>query len=137
MADNVQKVEKKESITKIRFKLFVKNFKKNWALFKESKMGMFGLWVIIIFGIFGALSPLVLSLVDLSIYDPVVGIDARILSSKYITDYLSTQNLVKGIEIPSAQLWVYSFMDKGEEFKSSMEVLVKNSVYEIMPTYAP
>jgi len=137
MTDTGQRVEKKESITKIKFKLFIKNFKKNWAMFKESKMGMFGLWAIIIFGIFGALSPIVLNIIDTSIYDPVVGIDARILSSKYITDYLSTQNLVKGIEIPSAQFWVYSFMDKGEQFKSSMETLVKNSVYEIMPTYAP
>ncbi|MCX7654781.1 MAG: ABC transporter permease subunit [Fervidobacterium sp.] len=130
-------IRKRESIAKIKFKLFIKNFKKNWALFKESKMGMFGLWVIIAFGIFGALSPIVLSFLDPSIYDPVVGLDSRILSSKYITDYLSTQNLVKGIEIPAAQQWVYSFMDKGETFKSSMENLVRNSQYEIMTTYAP
>ncbi len=128
---------RKESIAKIKFKLFIKNFKKNWALFKESKMGMFGLWLIIAFGIFGALSPIVLRVLDPSIYDPVVGLDSRILSTKYITDYLSTQNIVKGIEIPSAQLWVYSFMDKGEAFKSSMENLVRNSLYEIMATYAP
>lgn len=141
MANNInQSAEiqnRKESIAKIKFKLFIKNFKKNWALFKESKMGMFGLWVIIAFGIFGALSPIVLRVLDPSIYDPVVGLDSRILSTKYITDYLSTQNLVKGIEIPSAQLWVYSFMDKGEAFKSSMENLVRNSQYEIMTTYAP
>ncbi|MFN4268789.1 MAG: ABC transporter permease [Fervidobacterium pennivorans] len=141
MANNInQSAEiqnRKESIAKIKFKLFIKNFKKNWALFKESKMGMFGLWVIIAFGIFGALSPIVLRVLDPSIYDPVVGLDSRILSTKYITDYLSTQNLVKGIEVPSAQLWVYSFMDKGEAFKSSMENLVRNSQYEIMTTYAP
>ncbi|MFN6991818.1 MAG: ABC transporter permease, partial [Fervidobacterium sp.] len=134
---NTEKSLKSESIAKIKFKLFVKNFKKNWALFRESKMGMFGLWVIIAFGVFGALSPIVLKILDPSIYDPVVGLDSRILTSKYITDYLSTQNLVKGIEIPSAQLWVYSFMDKGEAFKSSMENLVRNSQYEIMTTYAP
>jgi len=129
--------ELKESIVKIKFKLFIKNFKKNWALFKESKMGMFGLWVIIAFGIFGALSPIVLNTLDPNIYDPVTGLDPRILSSKYITDYLSTQNLIKGIEIPTAQIWVYSFMDKGEAFKESMENLVRNSQYEIMTTYAP
>ncbi|ABS61017.1 ABC transporter permease [Fervidobacterium nodosum] len=134
---SVESQNRKESIAKIKFKLFIKNFKKNWALFKESKMGMFGLWVIIAFGIFGALSPIVLRVLDPSIYDPVVGLDSRILSTKYITDHLSTQNLVKGIEIPSAQLWVYSFMDKGEAFKSSMENLVRNSQYEIMTTYAP
>ncbi|AMW33077.1 ABC transporter permease [Fervidobacterium islandicum] len=133
----VHNAEVKESILKIKFKLFVKNFRKNWALFKESKMGMFGLWVIIAFGIFGALSPIVLNVLDPNIYDPVTGLDARILSSKYITDYLSTQNLVKGIEVPTAQMWVYSFMDKGESFKSSMENLVRNSQYEIMTTYAP
>ncbi|MFN3328490.1 MAG: ABC transporter permease, partial [Fervidobacterium pennivorans] len=129
--------ELKESILKIKFKLFIKNFKKNWALFRESKMGMFGLWVIIAFGIFGALSPVVLNILDPNIYDPVTGLDSRILSSKYITDYLSTQNLVKGIEIPTAQIWVYSFMDKGQAFKESMENLVRNSQYEIMTTYAP
>jgi len=129
--------ELKESILKIKFKLFIKNFKKNWALFIESKMGMFGLWVIIAFGIFGALSPVVLNILDPNIYDPVTGLDSRILSSKYITDYLSTQNLVKGIEIPTAQIWVYSFMDKGEAFKESMETLVRNSQYEIITAYAP
>ncbi|MGC8955490.1 MAG: ABC transporter permease [Fervidobacterium sp.] len=134
-----EKIEqsRKESIAKIKFKLFVKNFKKNWTLFKESKMGMFGLWVIIAFGIFGALSPIALKMLDPNIYDPVTGLDPRILSSKYITDYLSAQNLIKGIEIPAAQMWVYSFMDKGEAFKSSMENLVRNSQYEIMTTYAP
>jgi len=140
MAQNqnaVQSSEIKESIFKIKLKLFIKNFKKNWALFRESKMGMFGLWAIIAFGIFGALSPIVLNILDPNIYDPVTGLDSRILSSKYITNYLSTQNLVKGIEIPTAQIWVYSFMDKGEAFKSSMENLVRNSQYEIMNTYAP
>ncbi|WP_448375740.1 ABC transporter permease [Fervidobacterium sp.] len=140
MAQNqnaIQNREGKESIFKIKLKLFIKNFKKNWSLFRESKMGMFGLWAIIVFGIFGALSPIVLNVLDPNIYDPVTGLDSRILSSKYITNYLSTQNVVKGIEIPTAQIWVYSFMDKGEAFKSSMENLVRNSQYEIMTTYAP
>lgn len=132
-----QEVMKRESIAKIKVKLFLKNFRKNLALFKESKMGMFGLWVIIAFGIFGAMSPIVLNVLDPSIYDPVVGLDNRILSSKYITDHLSTQNLIKGIEIPSAQLWVYSFMDQGEEFRARMENLVRNAQFDIMPTYAP
>ncbi|MEJ5257185.1 MAG: ABC transporter permease subunit [Fervidobacterium sp.] len=127
----------RESIAKIKFKLFIKNFKKNWALFRESKMGMFGLWAIIAFGIFGALSPIVLNILDPNIYDPVTGLDSRILSSKYITDYLSTQNIVKGIEIPTAQIWVYSFMDKGEAFKTSMENVARNAQYDIMTTYAP
>ncbi|ODN30178.1 ABC transporter permease [Fervidobacterium thailandense] len=133
----VQAALKRESIAKIKFKLFIKNFKKNWALFRESKMGMFGLWVIIAFGIFGALSPIVLNLLDPSIYDPVIGLDNRVLSSKYITDFLSSQNLIKGIEIPAAQLWVYSFMDQGEDFRARMEDLVRNAQYEIMSTYAP
>ena len=50
-------MEIRESIWKTRFKLFLRSAKQNWELFKEKKIAIFGLVVIILFGVFGALYP--------------------------------------------------------------------------------
>ncbi len=42
-----------ESALKIRFKLLWRAFKENWKIFSESKIGMVGLWIIIIFAVAG------------------------------------------------------------------------------------
>lgn len=110
-----------ESITKIKIKLFLKNFKKNWELFKENKMGVFGLSIIIIFGLFAISYPIVWQFVDHSIYNPVTGTDPRIHDISYISKYMSPQNVIKGIEIPPSIIFTYSFLDQGEEFKKQIE----------------
>ncbi len=46
-----------ESIWKTRWDLFLKSSRTNWELFKERKIAIFGLAVIILFGVFGALYP--------------------------------------------------------------------------------
>ncbi|ANQ54022.1 ABC transporter permease [Thermosipho affectus] len=110
-----------ESITKIKFKLFLRNFKKNWNLFKENKMGIFGLSIIIIFGIFALTYPIAWQFVDHSIYNPVTGTDPRVQDISYISKYMSPQNVIKGIEIPPARIFTYSFLDQGEDFKKQIE----------------
>ncbi|WP_126992731.1 ABC transporter permease [Thermosipho globiformans] len=110
-----------ESITKIKIKLFLKNFKKNWELFKENKMGVFGLSIIIIFGLFAISYPIAWQFVDHSIYNPVTGTDPRIHDISYISKYMSPQNVIKGIEIPPSIIFTYSFLDQGEEFKKQIE----------------
>lgn len=47
-----------EPLWKIRLKLLVRSFKTGWELFKEKKLALFGLGVIIFFAIFGLLYPL-------------------------------------------------------------------------------
>ncbi len=49
---------KREALWITRLKLFARSFKQNWALFKERKIAIFGLSVIIFFAVFGAIFPL-------------------------------------------------------------------------------
>ncbi|QTA37590.1 ABC transporter permease subunit [Thermosipho ferrireducens] len=111
----------KESITKIKLKLFLKNTKRNWELFKEHKLGLFGLIIIIAFGLFALSYPIVWQFVDKSIYDPVTGTDPRVQDISYVSKYMSPLNVIKGIEIPAATLFTYSFLDQGEDFKKAIE----------------
>jgi len=83
----------KEPLWKIRLKLWMRSFRQNWELFKEKKIALFGLGVIIFFAIFGALYPLYpvvmknlfwkndMDLYDMyTPYDPIIGFDATIYS---------------------------------------------------------
>jgi len=61
---------------KVRLGLMRKSWANNWELFRDSKIGPIGLTVIILFGIFGAMHPILMSTVwDEAIYDPVTGYD--------------------------------------------------------------
>ena len=66
-----------EPLWRIRLRLFRRSFAKNWGLFKESKMGLIGLAIIILFGLMAVAHPILMSTVwDPAIYDPVSGYDA-------------------------------------------------------------
>lgn len=60
------------------------NFKKNFNRFKQSKIGMTGLVIVILFGVLALLQPLLFlsGIWDYKTYDPVVGYDAE----KYIAE---------------------------------------------------
>lgn len=63
-----------EPLWRIRLRLFRKSFARNWSLFKESKMGMFGLVIIAIFALMAVIHPILMNTVwDPAIYDPVSG----------------------------------------------------------------
>ena len=65
-----------EPLWKIRWKLTRRSFAQNWEIFRESRIGMIGIILIIAFGIFGALWPIMINTVwDPLVYDPVVGFD--------------------------------------------------------------
>lgn len=76
---------------RIRFRLFRRSFAKNWALFKESKMGVVGLVIIAIFGLMAVAHPILMSTVwDPAIYDPVSGYDAVFTEFTVVEDDLFT-----------------------------------------------
>ena len=58
----------------------MRSLAQNWEIFKESRVGMSGLIIIIAFGIFGLLWPIMINFVwDPLIYHPVVGFDPFIM----------------------------------------------------------
>lgn len=62
----------------LRKKLRREAFRKNWKLFKESKLGMVGLYIVVFFFILAILQPLlfITGIWNKGIYDPVVGYDS-------------------------------------------------------------
>lgn len=86
---------KSEPLWRIRFRLFRRSFAKNWGLFRESKMGLVGLFIIILFGVMAVAHPILMSTVwDPAVYDPVSGYDAvfteyTVVEDDAVTDPLS------------------------------------------------
>jgi peptide/nickel transport system permease protein len=67
----------KTPMWKIRWKLFQRSFGVTWGLFKENKMGMFGLALIGLFAVMAVIHPILMATVwDPAVYDPVDGYDA-------------------------------------------------------------
>jgi hypothetical protein len=67
----------KTPMWKIRWKLFQRSFAVTWGLFKENKMGMFGLALIGLFAVMAVIHPILMATVwDPAVYDPVDGYDA-------------------------------------------------------------
>lgn len=68
-----------EPLWRIRLKLFVRGFKKNWALFAESPIGLIGLGVIVFFGLIALAQPILVNTVwEPKVYDPINGFDIEI-----------------------------------------------------------
>lgn len=62
---------------KIRWRLFRRTFSRNWAMFKENKMGLFGLLLLGLFAVMAISHPILMSTVwEADVYDPIVGYDA-------------------------------------------------------------
>lgn len=77
-----------ESAFSVRMKLMWRALKENWKIFSESKIGMVGLWIIIIFAIAGFVVYPILtatvwksSLTGMKSYDPVTGYDFTIAAN--------------------------------------------------------
>jgi len=67
----------KTPMWKIRWRLFQRSFGTTWSLFKENKMGMFGLVLIGLFALMAVIHPVLMATVwEPSVYDPVNGYDA-------------------------------------------------------------
>jgi len=62
---------------RIRLKLLRRSFGTTWGLFRENKMGVFGLGLIGLFAVMAIIHPILMATVwEPAIYDPVVGYDA-------------------------------------------------------------
>lgn len=64
-----------EPLWRIRWRLFWRGFRQNWEVFRESRIGLLGLGIIVFFGLFGAAWPIMMHFVDPAIYHPITGFD--------------------------------------------------------------
>lgn len=63
-----------EALWKVRMRLWRKSLANNWQLFKESRIGLIGVVIILFFAIFATLHPILINTVwDPKIYHPVTG----------------------------------------------------------------
>jgi peptide/nickel transport system permease protein len=61
----------------IRLRLIQRSFGTTWALFRENRMGMFGLVLIGLFAVMAVIHPVLMATVwEPGVYDPIVGYDA-------------------------------------------------------------
>ena len=80
---------------RIRLKLLQRSLSTTWGLFRENKMGVFGLVLIGLFAIMAIVHPILMATVwEPAIYDPVLGYDA------VVTEY----TVVEEVTDPASQL---------------------------------
>lgn len=72
-------MEEKRIIYKRRIDLFKREFKINWDLFRHNKLGLFGLGILIFFGLMALISPIMPMLNEM--YKPMTGVDPEIFWS--------------------------------------------------------
>lgn len=66
-----------QPLWKVRLALWRRSFGKTWGMFRENKMGMFGLGLILLFACMAIAHPILMATVwDPKIYDPVTGYSA-------------------------------------------------------------
>jgi len=99
-----------ESLWKVRWKLAWGGFKKNWKLFAENKIGLFGLFVIIFFAGMAIAHPIFRSVgpwQNDSIYDPVIGYDASVVDFEVVATEADISDPTSQIDAINAQLWCF------------------------------
>ena len=80
-----------EPLWKVRFRLFRKSFRRNWDLFRENKVGLLGLGIIILFAVAAVAHPIMMRTVwsgEEDIYDPVIGYDAVVTERVIVEDVI-------------------------------------------------
>jgi len=82
-ADDAPVIELTDPLWRIRLRLLWRNFKKNWSLFAENKIGLVGLFIIVVFALMAIAHPILMATVwggdNKEIYDPVIGYDAVVI----------------------------------------------------------
>lgn len=99
-----------ESLWRVRLRLGWAAFKKNWALFKENKIGLMGLAIIVIFALMALSYPVLRSVgpwQDSAIYDPTIGYDAPVSEVEVVATEADVVDPIAQMEVNEAQLWCF------------------------------
>src|SRR5215210_507552 len=81
---------------RIRARLLRRSFATTWGLFRENKMGMFGLALIGLFALMAISHPILMATVwDPKIYDPVTGYDSVVTEFTVVEDGDVTDDLTQ------------------------------------------
>ncbi len=99
-----------ESLWRVRLRLGWAGFKKNWALFAENKIGVFGLFLIAVFAVMAIAHPIMRSVgpwQDDDIYDPVIGYDASVVDFEVVATEADVSDPTRQIDAINAQLWCF------------------------------
>lgn len=95
---------------KVRWKLGWAAFRKNWKLFAENKIGLFGLFVIVLFALMALAHPIFRAIgpwEDDDIYHPVIGYDASFVDFEVVTTEADVADPLSQIDAINAQLWCF------------------------------
>lgn len=69
-----------EAPWRARLRLLRRNFAANWELFKETRIGLIGIAIIVFYGLLAISHPILMGTIwDPSVYDPVSGFDMQVL----------------------------------------------------------
>lgn len=99
-----------ESLWRVRLRLGWAGFKRNWALFKENKIGFAGLIVILFFALMAIAHPILRSVgpwQDGEIFDPVIGYDAPIEEFEIVASSADVVDPDTQMDLMTAQLWCF------------------------------
>jgi peptide/nickel transport system permease protein len=99
-----------ESLLRVRWKLGWAAFRKNWSLFAENKIGLFGLFLIGFFALMAIAHPIFRSVGpwdDDSVYDPVIGYDAIVTDFEVVATEADVADPTSQIDVVNAQLWCF------------------------------
>ena len=102
----------KTPLWKIRLKLFQRSFATTWGLFRENRMGLFGLALIGLFAIMAVIHPVLMATVwDPRVYDPVTGYDA--VQTEFTVVETVTDEATE-IDVTTARLELNPTIDVGD-----------------------
>lgn len=98
---------------KIRWRLFKRSAGQTWGLFRENKMGLFGLTLILLFAVMAIIHPILMSTIwDPRVYDPVNGYDAVV--TEYTVVEGEPTDPTSEIGLTEARLRLNPTIDAGE-----------------------
>lgn len=99
---------------RIRLKLLRRSFGTTWGLFRENKMGVFGLALIGLFALMAVIHPVLMATVwEPAIYDPVVGYDAVVTEFTIVENGAVTDPATQ-MELTEARLQLNPTVKVGE-----------------------
>lgn len=99
-----------ESLWRVRLRLGWAAFKKNWRLFSENKIGLFGLLLIVFFAMMALAYPVFRSVgpwQDDGIYNPVIGYDASVAEFEVVPTEADVTDPNTQMDAITAQLWCF------------------------------